>query len=108
MKVSNLAQGTRRVEVDVEGSEEKVGVVYYPGKLTADAVAQITNPKATDAEAREILSDLLESWEIEGDDGEPYPTTPEAIGKLPLGFVGSVIVSLVTKEGTVPEGKGGA
>lgn len=108
MKVGALTPGTRRVEVEIEGSDERVGVVYRPAALTADAVRIIVDPESTDDDARKVLSEILESWEIEGNDGEPYATTPEAIGALPLEFVGMVVNAIVTKAGVVPEGRGGA
>lgn len=108
MKLGKLAQGSRRVDVDVVGSEEKVGVVYRPMVLTSDNVARMVDESTPESETREILSELLESWEIENNDGSPLGTDPESLGKIPLEFLGAVIETIVRKDATVPESNGGA
>lgn len=106
MKVTELARGTRRVDIDVEGTDEKVAVHYRPAALTTANVARMTDPGTTDEESREILSSILESWEIEAEDGSQLGTSPEEIGTIPLEFIAAVITGIVTKA-TVPEGSGG-
>lgn len=109
MKLGSIAKGTRRIEVDVPDSDEKVGVVYRPAVLTSNNIARMTDRSTSELETRGMLSELLESWEIEDDEtGEPLGTDPESLGKVPLEFIGHVLETILTKGGTVPEAKGGA
>lgn len=107
VKVGALTQEEKRVEVPVEGSEETVGVVYRPALLTPNAVERILDPQAEEMEVRKLLAETLISWEIEGNDGEQLPPTVEAMGNLPLSFLGDVVTEII-RGGRVPEGKGGA
>jgi hypothetical protein len=107
VKVGSLSSETKRVEVPVGAGGEKVGVVYRPGLLTPNSVGRMLDKDAEEIEVRKLLEEVLVSWEIEQNDGTDLPTTVEAMGDLPLGFLGDVITEMI-RGSAVPEGNGGA
>lgn len=42
-----------------------------------------------------ILARLLESWNLERDDGSPLPAEAEGVGELPLAFVVEILRQLI-------------
>lgn len=131
MKVAKLAGATATTSFEWLG--EVVNLVFYPsrftpnlverlmevamlGNLDADALALMQagerrfqeiagyTPKALRA-LNEALCTLVQSWDLEGEDGAPYPITPEALAELPFDFLTQVLTTVQQSTGAVPPGK---
>lgn len=101
MKVSALKARTRTVPIVIPGADgepdDQVMLTYRPGSLTLElweslqAVAM--DPQGADIEAaKTFLMDpndpLVVEWDLENEDGSPFPCDPEHLAKLPLDFLG--------------------
>ncbi len=95
MKVSTLAKKEKALVIRVgDDAEDLVHVVYKPGALTlevADSIKEIMLSGFEFDIAFAILEPMLVSWDLENDDGSPFPVTAEAIKKVPIEFLGLIL-----------------
>jgi hypothetical protein len=101
MKLSNLAPAVRHLEVRVgPGDEDVVKVGYRPGALTleiADKLKELRDDPMADLKVAEVfLLPLLESWDLQDDDGNVLPVTRESFAKLPIEFLGMMFLEIRT------------
>lgn len=107
MKVSALKARTRTVPVTIPGSDgepdEDVNITYRPGSLTLELWEQIqtiaNDPQGADIDATKtfLMSDddpLIVAWDLEEDDGTPFPCDVEHFAKLPLDFMGLMVQAI--------------
>lgn len=105
MKLASLTGGTRTVQVPVpateEGSQdETVTVTYRPGALTLETVERIGSLSSSGSEASaivEVFASVLESWDIETEDGQYLGVDPAAIKKVPVRFLFEIF-SIITED----------
>lgn len=99
MKVSTLKSRTSRIWVEVPGdgdNTEKIWVDYRPGNLTLE-VSEKIRKAGLDSENDAIfvlLENLLAGWDLEDDDGSPLGVKAKDIKKVPLSFIGDVMVKI--------------
>lgn len=99
MKVSALKSAVRRIQVPVPGEdqdapEEKVWVDYRPGELTLEVQDELKEAVDSGFEsdaAFVILKRVLSAWDLQDDEGNPWPVTVEGIKKVPLIFLGAIM-----------------
>jgi hypothetical protein len=61
-------------------------------------------PKALSA-IIDALVTLVAAWDVEGDDGEPYPITHESLSVLPFTFLTEVLTAVQAATSAMPPGK---
>lgn len=92
VKLHNLTEDSREVVVEYGGEECKV--TYRPSAFTPNAEEQLR--AASKGEGGEsavlvsLLSQMLVSWEVLDDSGEPIGTDIDTIKSLPYVFIGAV------------------
>jgi hypothetical protein len=72
--------------------EDSINLVYYPNKLTTAAVNQFD--QGLDG-MNQTLSEIIKSWDVTDDDGNPYPITPDSLQALGIGVVRLVGMAIV-------------
>ena len=75
---------------------EELHIRWRLAKLTPEFQARAMRDAGSPELDAANLSELLVSWDLMGDDGEPYPTTKDALVALPVVFLGAVSNFLVT------------
>ena len=79
-----------------EFTVEKHGVTatYRPGALTPSTQDKVMGLMETNRELvgfAKVLSQVLVGWDLQDDDGNPYPLTEGALGDLPGHFLADVV-----------------
>lgn len=127
MTVSKLAG--KVAESAMEYAGEIVNIKYYPNRYTPALMADLLNIvklaqvepalKASENQLEQVLgfapemlngisdalAKLLHSWDLEGDDGQPYPVTREALRYLPFDFLATVLGHIRDLTSATTEGK---
>ncbi len=100
--IGQIATNTAAVTIRV--GEETVTIVYYPGKVTEKAIAQMqgmatmneSNVMAGFSAFNETLSHLIKSWDVMENDGVTmYPLEATRLAELPVGFRIQVIGAIM-------------
>lgn len=116
MKLSALKNRVARLEIKVgDGPEDKVVVNYKPGALTYDMAERIQLLAAGENPDKSVvftmLMPLVESWDLQDDEGNDLGVTEEVLGELPLDFVANILVEIKEQmiagplsRGTSPDG----
>lgn len=113
MKLAELKKGTRRINVVVPGDEnvleEKVWVDYNPGEFTlevSEKLLAIIRKGEEDPEAimalKVMLDPVLVDWDLEDDEGNHMPPTEDNLKKVPLSFLGQILMELRMDVGPDP------
>lgn len=99
MKVSTLKSRTSRIWVEVPGNgddTEKIWVDYRPGNLTLE-VSEKIRKASLDSENEAVfvlLENLLAGWDLEDDNGAPLGVKAKDIKKVPLSFIGDIMLKI--------------
>lgn len=118
MKVSALKGRKHTVPIVIPGGEDEpdevVKLIFCPGALTLELWESLTslaeNPASADVEAFKTFlmnedDPLVVGWDLENDDGSPFPCDPEHMAKLPFDFLGMMVDAIGTE--SVPNGPRG-
>jgi hypothetical protein len=92
IKKSATVGATRTAVLEWEG--ESFTVVYAPGTVTPNSLADLRSRAVTDGEDMALLTflaDVLVSWEVTEDDGTPIEPTVVNLGGFPIGFLAHVL-----------------
>lgn len=81
--ITELAADRSTVTVNYRSHE--VTVAYRPSTYTTEFVVNQVGRQVA-----ESLADLLDSWEVTGDDGEPLALTVENLRVLPFGLLSMI------------------
>lgn len=94
IKISNIAKDERTFEYEFGG--ESAEITYRPGAVTTERMDTLRKMPADEGDRVicQFLSEILVRWDVLDDDGEQWPTTYEALTKLPLQFVGDVLLAI--------------
>src|SRR5437868_4769867 len=100
---SQIASNTASVTVRV--GEETVTAVYYPGRITEKAMAQMSAFSTMEANTLEagfagfndMLARVLKSWDVYEDDEHTvmFPIEPARLSELPVMFRVQIINAIV-------------
>lgn len=85
-KLSNLLAESVTIKVP----DLDMTITYRPGSVTPeshDATMELLDRKREPAAVAKSLAASLVSWDLTGDDDEPYPITEKALRKLPARFL---------------------
>ncbi len=92
-----LRASERRIEVEYAG--EQVGIVYCPGSVTPELVAQVAAREGEPgSEVETILMALEQSvieWEVLDEHDAKLPPTPEVMRRLPIPFLATVFFGIL-------------
>ena len=117
MKLSDLLAKTRLVTIHYGG--ETVNLVVRAevmntdfmvemaalGRITTDVDVSIASIKSLP----EILCQLVVSWDLEGDDGQPFPLDPVKVAaSIPVAFISACIQGAAQSVGESSAVKNGA
>lgn len=104
LTLSKIASNTASVTISV--GEETVTVVYYPGRITEKAMAQLqvfstmdeSNAMAGYAGFNEMLARIIKSWDVYEDDEQTVMVelVPDRLSELPIMFRIQVVNAIVT------------
>ena len=89
MEIGKLQGRQRSVVVEVgPDDDDRVRVVYRPGVLTPAELDTVDSAEPGErlAAVAALLAKTVVSWDLT-DDGEMYPLTAEALGRLDLQFL---------------------
>lgn len=87
MKLAQLMQDTRRIAVDFGGGAV-LNVTYRVYGVTPATEELVLSEGLTDGERLvRYLHDIIAEWDLETDDGQPYPLTLEAMREVPKGVL---------------------
>lgn len=95
MKLSDLQQDTLPFTADVDG-----GVIkgkFKPRAYTPRVEQLVVGAQDTASPASslaEALSRLLCSWDLSDEEGNPYPTTAQALHEVPVVVLGDVFKAI--------------
>ncbi|SRR5258708_1724023 len=99
LTLNKLASNTASVTLQVD--EDTVTVVYYPGRVTEKAMAQMqaftlmdeSNLVAGFVGFNEMLAHLIKSWDVFEDDEQTimFPLEPDRLSELPIIFRVNVV-----------------
>lgn len=112
MKLQDILDDKRQLSVRV--GHEELTVVYRPSGLTPAVefrLSELQGSSLYGAALAEALSAVLVSWDLESDDGKPYPTERAALNDLPTVFLSQVFSAIVedmTANPTVPAARSNA
>lgn len=73
-------------------------VSYRPGALTPaeqDRIMDLMEKNRQGPAFAKIISRLVASWDLTGDDDQPYPVTEESLRDLPMDFLANVLNTLM-------------
>lgn len=94
MRLSDICKQRVEVKVPINGEELVVG--YNPAAYTPNKAAELDDAEGDDARSvAKLLSEVITDWDLIGDDGEPYPTTLEALCDVPNLLLGKVLTAIV-------------
>lgn len=85
---SDLIQDRRVLEFSF--LDDKVVLTYRPSGITPeveDRLQGLIETRRSSNSMAEFLAGVLVEWDVENDDGTPYPTTLESLRKLPGNFL---------------------
>ena len=92
--LNEIASNTASVTIPV--GEKTVTVVYYPGRITEKAMAQMRvfstmnadNAEAAYAGFNDMLARIIKSWDIFEDDEQTvmFPLEPDRLSEVPIQF----------------------
>ena len=86
LNVKTLAAKVNDLETEFAG--EKVVLKYRSGVITPSWEAKYKgSPDGVYQQAAEII----ESWDVEGEKGKPYPTDVESLKELPVEFIAHIV-----------------
>lgn len=85
MKLTELKAKTRQLVIPFES--DSLTISYRP--------AAITLKIAYSDDIAQVLNQVLVGWNLEDDEGRPYPTTVEALKNLPIEFLARVIRAIL-------------
>lgn len=105
MKLSELVRETRKVSV-VLGSSA-LSVEYRVNALTPQMESLLSNQERPLEVLVDVIVTLVAGWELENDNGEPYPIEHEAVMKLPVSFLMAVLQVIVEDMRPNPMSAGG-
>lgn len=99
--LTQIASNTASVTFAV--GQDSVTVVYYPGRVTEKALAdlqdlgQMTGDTVTAGFSafNETLAGLIKSWDVMNDDGTMFPVEAARLAELPIGFRIQVISAIL-------------
>jgi len=98
VKVSSLAKREEEIVIRMgDEPDDLVHVVYRPGQLTleiADKVKEIMGSGFEHDIALAMLEPLLVRWDLENEDGTPYPLNHDTLRKVPLEFLGLILARI--------------
>jgi len=100
MKLADLVAKTRPVVITYGG--ETVNLVVRAEVLNTDFMVEMASLATVSADAEQqvtalkslpdLLCRLVVSWDLEGDDGQPFPLVPSEVAKaIPVAFVSACI-----------------
>jgi hypothetical protein len=104
-KISHLLKDKRPLAIDL-GEGETLNVVYRPGVLTParhDEAIDLVEQQRVGAALAKSLSLSLVSWDLTGEEGEPYPVDEDTLRELPVRFLDMVFSAI--QDDNVPNGK---
>lgn len=88
-------QGKIRIKVPGEpGDGEELAVTYKPGILTAALENELSAYGQRSEGWADLVSRLVVSWELTGEDGNPYPLQKEALMALPGWMLQAVVFGI--------------
>jgi len=105
MKVRQIID--QRCEASFEWQGEPVNLVFRPFTSAALEAAGLGTDKAVTGGVADFLSRSLMAWDVEGDDGKPYPLDFDSLNALPVAFNVAAINAVVSGM-TVPPTPGPA
>lgn len=91
VRIANLNADTATATLQV--GDETLNIVYRPGGLTPEVEDQIhalAQEQRGSASLVVLLRDILISWDLLGNDGQPLPTDEATLRTLPSLFLGQV------------------
>ena len=91
MKIGNLVRDRKTVTVAVGNGT--VQVTFRPGGITPeteDRLREMIAEQRVGASFVALLSGIIVEWDLQDDDGKPYPTDAESLRRLPTMFLYSV------------------
>lgn len=91
IRLSEIVARTRPVTAKFGGLE--IHVVYRMSERTMAAA------EADDDVDHPWLVRVIESWDIEGDDGKPLPVTLESVKSVPIPVLNSIIAAVYADDG---------
>lgn len=102
VRVGTLAKRVEKAQMVVPGGEgeadEYINLEFRPGALTLGALSRLHEAAATNemdpGAFEELLKPILVSWDLLDDDGTPLPITREGLHKLPMEFIGELVLVL--------------
>ena len=104
IRLSQVGKQQKTATVAYDG--ETVDIVYRPGAFTPRVEARINEAQkdsTVSQELAQILSEVIISWDVLDDDGQPLPPTIDLLMDLPLAFLSAVSVGI--GEDMRPEGQ---
>lgn len=105
LNIATLAEKKADLKFDFAG--EVVRIEYYPHKITPSYMARLQAiGNATDSDDESIqsadarmVSELLVSWDVEAEQGVPFPPTYDNLLTAPTSLVSRVAAEIVTAVG---------
>jgi len=80
--------------IEIKIGEETLIVSYRPALYTGEFELRREEAKTRPAEiTAELLSEIIIEWDLLNN-GKPYPTTKEALMKLPIEFTSKVLMNI--------------
>lgn len=92
--IAELVSESRTVQIG------PVTVDYNPQALTVarvEELAELDQSSVNVAHVRNVLGDLIVSWDLTDDDGTPLPPNAETLAKLPWAFLDLLATALITQ-----------
>jgi len=89
--------GARRKSASVEYDGETVDFVYKPSAFTPRVEARLNEAQVESTvsqEVAQVLSEVLVSWDVLGDDGKPLNPDIDLLMEMPLDFLTSITQAL--------------
>ena len=105
MKVRQIID--QRCEASFEWQGEEVNLVFRPFTSAALEAAGLGTDKAVTGGVADFLARSLMAWDVEGDNGKPYPLDFDSLNALPVAFNVAAINAVVSGM-TVPPTPGQA
>jgi len=105
MKVRQIID--QRCEASFEWQGEPVNLVFRPFTSAALEAAGLGTDKAVTGGVADFLARSLMDWDVEGDNGKPYPLDFDSLNALPVAFNVAAINAVVSGM-TVPPTPGPA
>lgn len=95
MKLSELKAKTRRVVAQY--GDDEIVFEYRPGMVTPEMVLSLQGVADNSgvAEIVEFLASVIARWEIEADDGSPWPVKVENLLQLPVSLLGAMLTTII-------------